>query len=1777
MNGYQGVTGPAVTLSPIEQLHADYQAAGIISEATDITQFTTASQEQQAALLKQGREKKIIGADTSDEQFFSAWGTEPVKKKDESAPEVPEPVSSPSVGTDPSLDLPSPTDQGTGNLASAPNQYDFTVDARGYSSLYQFGGLDAITKDLDPYMDLMGTETYFSVAKHLQEGYQGTPLWKTFSNISKDIAENDELVLKLGITEGQTPDDQGATPYVPGMFGMPNLKSREDRIAEREIALNAHFNKIVYERMGQELLDRMPEEMKNDPEALKNLEQSMLEEYGAIIDLTGEGQVGNKPLLSFDGFERVFMGGGPMGSFGLRPKFSGYLADRWEAGKLDMINGFAYAMTGFRGGEMIEERRKKAEEIRATTLQFVDGMTEGDLGNGMAQLFGNIAEAGPNLSVMLPVGVATGGLGLGPYGTAALIGLENAAVTTFQESARMSGNPAWNLYIRDGQSYSYQQALNAVDGDPERLMSEFTVDDNFWGKAGYLSNVAGGSFIADGFSTFTFMRALRQVPMPGLKEGARDLDVWLRYNFANTGLSIGVGGTTGSLVAMKQYMAAKDAVGEEYTWAEVREVGYDMALTGATIGGGLSGGGGLLNLALARDPVGHNGGGLRFNLEENRLLAALAATDDPLMQRMLNDQYGQLLLARNQQMIDDADYYGQMQPDDMEQLYAISLEQNQLYRAMMRAKEGSEDMAAFASRFDELQDQRLAIESVYDAQRPYTEEIVYENVDGVGQIGVLTPKYKGDDPDDPDNVLIRNRPEGSKFVRLDKLPTRNKMYEYMVDTFELIRKYQRAVEKQQPGGQEGRRVSEDADIDVRLRLFEPQTAKRLKDAANLRQESGLTKKIGEVEMTDELGALLPEGAPKESLSLFSRFLYALHAPERNAHITKKNQDIATKLRAKDNLTQKEQELLGLTEDRISANKGSGMSNDEAAAFLEALPDDVRAKFDEALPAVREMQQRVRDIYREAGIYSEAQYQASMNTFEHYIPLHGLSIDEMFLRLGDDPLVRDDASYTNAPEGIDVNGKYFHEALGRSGETGDILGKIILQESNAIMLAERNRLTQSIYKFVEENPVDASIVGKNKNGEEVADPYYRLVGPDEKLPDSHTITAYFDGVPQRVYFRDPDVVRQFKRGTSADQEGFFTAVNRFMVQAAQLKKVHTNFSIEFGPKAFTRDAQTALLQALSQSQREFGYALYAEDGSKVNSGQLVREMTQLYPQAFRYMAMGDEKAIALSGDSEMARYAAEYNARGRTGFAHIDEMRQVLDQLRRETDPSKRQKIMNSLSILKKPLEWVEAMNDVYEQAPRFASYVAARRQGVSADRAAALAKYVTVDFNRRGNWGSELGGVMYFYNATAQGIDQAVGTMAAPRPLYTPQGDALGGLARRGPMSTTLGAITLWGISLSMFNEMVSGVDETGRSYYSKIPDYEKKQFQIFMVPGTGEYITLPKPYGYGQFMDIGLAAGEVMSGIRGDADAAFYMASSLEHNLTPVSGAAKQEDPAKKGMIMQNLIVKGKDLSIPDPLEGLFNIGDNKNSYGGTIFYDVEGKARVTTNESEYDLANQFFRDMNETVGGGSTYLSGQNNGMTTDIPANIGDYLAQYYLGGMYSTFGRVTEAVKDWRAINQLPEGRRPDRLFDVDDLPFIRDFYSDGMKDDVMSQYFQLKQRIKPVGKEQRDPFEVMRQLDMDNELPEDMQGPMGFRYAAPTALQSMMDKVDQSAYDLWNFRQMTQRELRDNPVTFLSSDEELKAYALRMKQLEDKEALLIGNMAFVLTQAYDMMPAKKYEK
>lgn len=1705
-------------------------------------------------------------AEVLNPNFPSLFGEQ--KKKDQASGLVPLDGTASSVGS------PSSLPDASSRSGSAPSvrvgDPEPLVSPTSLSRMYQDAGYKTLSTMLDgvddQFMQSMSAPDYTRISMLMNEVVSGSMNINDAINLtSKSLRSNRALSEMLGIEQeteikygvGLNP---GVTPYT--------VQKEDFQIeAETEKALKKYLTDQAYAGWADNLLNQLPEDKRNDTQYLKDLEQKILEEQAIKLDLTGDDEVGNTPFLDAN----LVYGAGMKPSL----QFSGYLVDKAHAAGLDLINGFAYMANGFSTeGTDIVKRREEAEELRDYTLQFVDGMTEGDFENGMKQLLGGFAEAAPTLSVVLPAAMATGGLGLGAYWTTGLIAFESASVTTAQEAARIADNPEWNRYLMNGKSYSYQEAMAMSGGNKERML-QFAVDENFSGKAGYLANVFGSSFVADGFSTLAFMRGLRSTSKATLMGGGgRDMAQWWQYNLLNTGISVPVGGLTGSLAGMQQYMASMDAQGIEYTWDDVRQHGIDMALQGSAMGGAMSVGGGMLNLALASDPVGRGGGNLRFVLEEQALLKQLADAT-PEQRAFLNQQYEALLNKNQRRRFEDQDFYSEFSDADVQQLYSISVEQNKLMRDMMKGKPQDPAVEQMAKQFDQLQQERMDLENAYGTEKPYAEEIIYDTAEDGTRFSIISPVFKNPDPDHPDNILIANRPEGSRFVRGVEVQ-RNIWKERLLDTFEMMRGLQRKVERQQEGGDEGRRVAEDADIDVKLRLMDSRTAVRFKDAIREREKSGLNKDVANVEKVvakdlETHQSLLPETVELNGMNLLGRYMYALHAPERNAHIAKKHQAEVSELQSKNKLSDAQQARLDQLQDFLKVRNGSGMSDADAQAFLDALPAKTRESLDKALPKVRKIQQQTRDMLFEAGIYSKEMYDATNSTFQNYIPLHGLSIDETFLMntndaLGNTVARQDDPAYSNAPRSIDMNGKYWYEATGRGTETGDIYGKIIAQNANAIMLAERNRVGQSVLEFVRKYPFDPS----------EKEPYYRELGAKEKAPDSNVLTVYEDGVARRIYFKDSDIIEQWSNGTGRQVEDMWGFVDSWTSTLGNFRNVHTTYSPEFGLKNFTRDAQTALIHGLSHSQREFGYALFNEEGQKVNTFQLEADFVKSLPQAVRYAAQNEIKLG--TSNTEMGRLFQEWRmAGGETGWAFMDDFRKQLKVLRDETDPKKRNALVTKMMASPaNPLNIVKGANASYENGIRFASYVAARRQGVSKDRAAALSKVVSVDFNRKGTWAKQLGGLMYFYNATAQGIDQSIGTMTNPRSVYSPSGEGRSVLAQFGPQASLFGGMVTGGAFLTMFNEMVSDVDDTGRSHYSKIPDYEKKMFQIIMIPGTNEYVKLPKAYGYGQFLDIGVAIGEVGMGIRDEKAAAWYIASAIQHNLSPVHGTAKQEDKAKQPIPGMSALAQTGRLAVPDALEGLFiDVPFNTTSFGGQVYGDYENRSRSSVGTTDNEIIDQFFRDFNE-AGGGSKYLSGDKLGFTTDVPTDLVGHLAQYYLGGMYSFLDRSERTVKDWRALQAagIDIEDAPKGMLDARNTPFLRDFYG-STYNDIMSRYYNMKDLYSPLYKEWNDKLNL-RQTMMQN-LPDRLGGKGEWRYGDAKVMEPLVEKVDRASKALYMLRNEAIKDKRLRNVTAFSSDEDLAYYAKAMRDIEAKEANMIMLMGKALEKHYLLTPEQKYAK
>ena len=92
-----------------------------------------------------------------------------------------------------------------------------------------------------------------------------------------------------------------------------------------------------------------------------------------------------------------------------------------------------------------------------------------------------------------------------------------------------------------------------------------------------------------------------------------------------------------------------------------------------------------------------------------------------------------------------------------------------------------------------------------------------------------------------------------------------------------------------------------------------------------------------------------------------------------------------------------------------------------------------------------------------------------------------------------------------------------------------------------------------------------------------------------------------------------------------------------------------------------------------------------------------------------------------------------------------------------TKAGKARKTFNTIT------DFVSDYNDIAENATRFSVYYHARKQGISKKQASSLAKNLTVNFNRKGEWGNTVNSLYMFANASVQGTANMLRAVATPK------------------------------------------------------------------------------------------------------------------------------------------------------------------------------------------------------------------------------------------------------------------------------------------------------------------------------------------------------------------------------------------------------------------------------
>ena len=579
---------------------------------------------------------------------------------------------------------------------------------------------------------------------------------------------------------------------------------------------------------------------------------------------------------------------------------------------------------------------------------------------------------------------------------------------------------------------------------------------------------------------------------------------------------------------------------------------------------------------------------------------------------------------------------------------------------------------------------------------------------------------------------------------------------------------------------------------------------------------------------------------KITIDKIDDFLYARHAISRNKKIREAWNSTDPKVRKKyKHLSKKDSEM------------GSGMSDEEALSIIaEVDASPKKDSFYEISKIVDQMMDLELNAKLSAGLYSKAQTEEARRDMDHYVPLAGIDYDVDVKNLVGTgiEIVTPTTVKGNRTPGFSI-GKEGPASTMRGRTTGAIhilaqaRGKVI----NSIIRSEKNLVAESFFKFTQEyqnlkdsdnnflfpnawivDPKKEDINQYLKDIEEYNN--NRILFLKSKKAPGTLFKFMQDGKERQVLIRDDFLARGLKNLGSESGGVVLRAMGNV---TRYLAAVNTAFNPEFIIGNATRDLGTAGINLTEESTVSFrneafkGWfpslraALRIERGKKVTGGKT-------------FQMPGMDGSIREYTYDELYN---EFKANGgRVGFFQalqgIDS--QVIDMLDDMGDISNPKKLLKFIRN-NKLLNFIENMNAAVENGIRISAYRAARMNGVSIDKSISLAKNLTVNFNRKGEWGSAINAFYIFYNASIQGsVRIAQAAYRSPK------------------VRKMLYGIVGFGFFQDILNRALAGEDDDGRNRYDKINSYTKSHSMIMWIPGTEKFISIPIPYGYNAFYTAG-------------------------------------------------------------------------------------------------------------------------------------------------------------------------------------------------------------------------------------------------------------------------------------------------------------------------------------
>ncbi len=868
--------------------------------------------------------------------------------------------------------------------------------------------------------------------------------------------------------------------------------------------------------------------------------------------------------------------------------------------------------------------------------------------------------------------------------------------------------------------------------------------------------------------------------------------------------------------------------------------------------------------------------------------------------------------------------------------------------------------------------------------------------------------------------------------RIDKklLPLK----QFIVNKYIKPYRMQEAVEKT-------KKIGLDKDFKTAMTLLPGKVQEMLK-ASSSRIET----------MVSDLSKSFPNA--KVALQKLDDYLYALHAEERNKYIIENVKDRRNESLAPSGMYTNVED--------VNADLEAGILTEEQAKDIidngqtaQQIIESFNAKEIEALRKARRVVRTVLkeslDTQRDQGLITEKEYQTIIdNPYNEYVPLTNFDSSEdieVQVLQGYEPTRR-----------IPIRGKEMKAAKGRTSKAGSITANILQQVQRRILRQEKNATLQKLYKFMEDNPDPENyrVIPAARKGSKAEQSLA------QRARNGQIVPVKIDGKYAYMEFTDPSIAKVF---TDTPNVLLTSKGGRALIKANSfLRGVYTTYSPEFLLVNNIRDVQTAILNALSETdieiknKTEFIANMIKDDVAGIKN---IYKIEMSDPKALLEMT---ERQLRRKGiDKVMLRdYLEVKKLGGSTGYINQKSYEQITaDLIKNLNKKNLKDRVVSKKSVS----QFVDAIGNASENATRLAGFRAAKKAGLSPEKAAALAKNLTVNFNQRGTGSEVLNAAYLFFNAATQGTANFAKSLTRLKTTYDEEGKKTG-KAINSTQKIALGMV-LTGFALNKSNKARSEEDEDGVLFYDKIPWYEKERNLIVMKPNGKDYFKFPLPYGYNLFPNIGDILADVGSKDKSPGEAVSDFTTSFIGAFSPVN--------VLKGETRIGGLVK---TAIPTVLRPAVEAGLGTSRYGTPIAapkfgQDIPDSQVAKTSTSEE--AKSFVKFLNE-LGGGTTQKKGSLGFIDLDLSPETIPYLVDEYFG----TVGRLVKGGAE--SIANFDRDLKKD--VEEKDKPIIRRFSGEVSRyKDVIDMYDRMNAVEKNVkelkdiaeGKERQELLEKDREI------------------------------------------------------------------------------------------------------